>query len=72
MKIERKIVIQLNNSEDNLFTDFLDFLEELTNKMYDYHMSLDAKTANTLTDLSNAFTLLDRAYEAITEKEVKN
>ena len=62
MKLEKKITIQLNDSENNLFNEFLDFLEELTDSMEACGMDSDAETENLFTDLSNAFSLLDRAY----------
>ena len=62
MKLEKKITIQLNDSENNLFNEFLDFLEELTDSMEACGMDSDVETENLFTDLSNAFSLLDRAY----------
>lgn len=62
MKVEKKLVIQLNDSENNLFDEFLDFLEELTDSMKACGMDIDAETESLFTDLNNAFSLLDRAY----------
>ena len=70
MTIERKITIQLDTAEDNLFTEFLDFLEDLTNKMDEQKMHLDANSFHLLNDLNNAFSLLDRAYTTISEEEI--
>lgn len=62
MKVEKKLIIQLNDSENNLFDEFLDFLDELINSMKACGMDSDAETENLFIDLSNAFSLLDRAY----------
>lgn len=69
MKIDRKIVIQLDESEDDLFIDFLDFLEELTDKMANHKMDFCVETASIFNDLVNAQTLLDRAYTNILKME---
>ena len=72
MKVEKKLVIQLNDSENNLFDEFLDFLEELTDSMEACGMDSDTETESLFTDLSNAFSLLDRAYTFYWKEEVKN
>lgn len=67
MIIERKYTIKITDSEFTLFADFLDWLDQITTEMDAQDFTEAKELAPIFNDLSNAHTLLDRAFTNITE-----